>query len=187
MRIVITIIALLVGSYANGDCLYDKKQMLSLELNEFDQNMNGGWRKIAGIEGCKVTAANLIQEYRIANYPNSSALFWHEGQLRAGSGEVEKAIVLFKKSKIPDQHDTFGWNYYVDASIAFLEKDKESLIKSRDLLSSVPKPAELKMVDASGKPVKMKWPPNLSVVDSLIQCFEKAYDEAYANCKLRDD
>lgn len=168
---------------ATENCEHDRERLLSLNLKQFDQDMKGGWRKLAQIEGCKSVAADIIHEYRLKSSPEESILFWHEGQLRAELGENERAAFLFEKTREPDESDKTGWNHYVDASIAFLKKDKEMLLKSRDLLSKVPKPEGLRMVDGNGEPVEIAWPPNLHIVDSFIRCFDKSYSEAYGNCR----
>jgi hypothetical protein len=162
-------------------CAFDRAKLLSLDEHSFDQDMNGGWRSIAQREECTEVAADLIREYRETRGLTSSTLYWHEGQLRALIGSTDEAIRLFEQSRHVD--DTFGWNLYVDASIAFLKGDKPALLAAREALSGLPRPEDLSVQDAQGNVVEVSWPPNLSVVDGLIACFGRGYKEAYGDCR----
>jgi hypothetical protein len=99
-------------------CAFDRAKMLALDEREFDQDFTGGWRTLER-EECWLIAADLIRDYRIAKSPNSKILFWHEGQMRAFAGQTEPAILLFETTREPVTSDSFGWNLYVDATIAF--------------------------------------------------------------------
>jgi hypothetical protein len=149
----------------------------TLGFDAFDQDMNGGWRKIANVPGCEQVAADVIKDYRAFLEGRMSILFWHEAQLRANSGDYAPAIKLMRQS-YKDQ-DFFGWNHYVTATIAFLKNDKKSLLKARKRLAALPDPAERRCVDITGKTITCDaWPPNLDVVDGLITCFGKPYRDA---------
>jgi hypothetical protein len=164
-------------------CAYDKAAMLALSESDFDQSPNGGWRVIAQNEECFIVAADLIDEYRTAHASDSSILYWHEGQLRAMAGYDAEAVALFEKSRSQSDAGSFGWDHYVAATIAFLEKDKGALQEARELLSRVEKPQNIRPpVDPDGNPIEFSWPPNLDVVDRLIACFDKTYKVAYAGC-----
>lgn len=158
-------------------CTYDRSKMLALDQAAFDQDLSGGWRELAERDGCKAAAASLIRAYREANAPGSGILYWHEGQLRAELGETEAASALFERSR--RESDAFGWNYYVDASVAFLNKDRAALQAARNALVQLPRPKGFDPRGPDGKPIKIAWPPNLNVVDGLLQCFDKSYAEAY--------
>jgi hypothetical protein len=144
--------------------------------------MDGGWRALADQEGCLEVAADLIRVYRETRGSKSLMLYWHEGQLRAMAGATERAIELFEHSRNPGK-DTFGWNLYVDATIAFLRQDKPGLMEAREALARLPCPDEFRPRDQQGNPVDVSWPPNLDVVDMLLECFGREYKEAYGNCK----
>lgn len=164
-------------------CSYDKAAMLALSQNDFDQNPSGGWRVIAQKEECLVVAADLINEYRTVHALEASILYWHEGQLRAMVGQNSEAIALFEKSRSESDVGSFGWNYYVAATIAFLQKDQDALREARELLSQVEKPQNMRPpVDPNGNPIEFSWPPNLNVVDLLIACFDESYKVAYGGC-----
>jgi hypothetical protein len=162
-------------------CIFDRAKLLALDEHSFDQDMNGGWRTVAQREGCTEIAADLIRDYRETRGSTSTILYWHEGQLRAMAGSTEEAIRLFEKSR-KTAGDAFGWNFYVDASIAFLKRDKLALLAAREALAGVPRPKDFDPRDAQGNVVLVSWPPNLSIVDGLITCFDRGYKEAYGNC-----
>jgi hypothetical protein len=171
------IAAALAGAPTADPCAYDRHRLLSLDQNAFDQDLEGGWRKLANDRGCALVAADLIRDYReLHRGPMEWLLSWHEGQLRAEAGQTERAITLFQSShKTKDD----SWNLYVDGTIAFLRHDRAGLQAARDKLAAVPKPADFHPIGPDGKPMEMAWPPNLNVLDGLLTCFDRAYDVAY--------
>ncbi|WP_126780166.1 hypothetical protein [Idiomarina ramblicola] len=186
-----------VGSQAESQeqCLSqsERERLLNLDENAFDQDLSGsGWRGIAGKTGCKIAAANLIRDYRKRHGLKKAIIFWHEGQVRAMGNDYISAIKLFEKAKKPQKQNIAGWNEYVEASIAFLKRNRHELVLARQALSTVKAPSEFDVQDGvfeipnnSGKPFKMRWPPNIDVVDGLINCFEESYRYAYGDpaCK----
>lgn len=184
------IVACLSGVAASKEatdvCLTPGTDYLALDFMAFDQTMEAGWREVANRDGCEVAAADLIKEYRTTKSDLSegmlSTMRWHEGQMRAEAGQNEQAIALFETTYKDKENDSFGWNYYVDATIAFLEQDREALSTAREQLAALPKPSDMNMKDADGNPVKIDWPPNLKVVDGFVACFGKSYAESYGDC-----
>lgn len=181
------------ASAANAqDCAYDRAAMLALSFHAFDQDLTpGGWRAVDGV-GCEATAADLIAEYRTYNAAylvngepqQITGLNWHEAQLRASAGQTERAIALFRKTyPRATESDTF----YADATIAFLEKDREALQTARDALAALPEPpwfadAIADLENRTGQ--QFRWPLNLDVVDGFLACFDRSYREAYgADCR----
>ena len=162
------------------DCSYNRTAMIELSQNEFDQDMAGGWRKLANA-GCEQEAADLIADWIRTNKSTSTTLYWHEGQMRASIGQNDAAIALFEKARKSESEDAgWGWNHYVDGTIAFLRGDKAALMASRSRLSLLPELESAKnMTDIDGNPIKIVWPMNLDVLDSLISCWGKSYNEAY--------
>jgi hypothetical protein len=160
-------------------CAFDRAKMLALNESDFDQDFTGGWRTLER-EECWLIAADLIRDYRKAKSPYSKILFWHEGQMRAFAGQTEPAMLLFETTREP-VNDWFGWNLYVDATIAFLNMDKPALLKARAALAKIPKPEnfDLSFKDAQGRVVKFIWPPNLHVLDGFLKCFDQPYKVAY--------
>jgi hypothetical protein len=184
---------------ADADCSYDAGAMLALGEDAFDQDLanGGGWRALERKPGCQAAAAELIAAYRAAHPNASTTLAWHEGQLRASAGQDAQAIALFELARHPADKDKAGWNLYVDASIAFLRHDREALLAARDALAKVAfqggegmpplKDGYLEFPAEAGQPaMKVRWPPNLDVVEGFLNCFESSYDEAYgAACRTR--
>lgn len=155
---------------ASDQCGYDPK-VLDLGFDAFDQDAVAGWRTLSMKPGCEEAAANLVRAYRMNSESYLPLLYWHEAQLRAELGHNAAAVTLMKKSRGPADRDRFGWNAYVDATIAFLQNDRRSLTEARNRLAVLPKP---NIADP-----KRSWPPNLGVVEGLIHCFGETYKIAY--------
>ena len=173
-----------------GDCVsaQERERLLALDEDAFDQDMQGGWRAVAREPRCQEAAADLVRDWRIRHQSTASILFWHEGQIRAGMEERDAAVALFKQSYKPASPGTTAWNAYVDASIAFLAQDKPALLRARENLRQVNPPPEYEVKDgrfeiemSDGSRHSMRWPPNIDVVDGLVNCFDASYDTAYGS------
>lgn len=168
-------------------CLNPDTDYLAMDFMAFDQTMNEGWRAVANKQHCRAEAADLIHRYATQKSGVSagmlSTLRWHEGQLRAEAGQNARAVAMFEQTFKPEKKDRTGWNYYVAATIAFIEQDKAALLASRAQLANLEKPADMNFEDADGNPIDIPWPPNLHVVDRFIACFGKSYSEAYGDCE----
>lgn len=152
-------------------CQVDRRAMLALGMDAFDQDHQGGWRPLSERPGCKGTAADLIRDYRLFMQDRIPILYWHEGQLRADLGQNEAAAQLMDRTRRdPGDERAPWWNAYVDGTIAFLRGNRAALVAARQRLAAVPRPA-----DTGGR----AWPPNLAVVDGLLRCFGRPYAEAY--------
>jgi hypothetical protein len=154
-------------------CNYDREAALALAFKDFDQDPEAGWRRLAAKPACKAEAANLIHDYRSFTLAMMPILYWHEAQLRAETGETEVAVSLMEQSKQPAAADAFGWNAYVDATIAFLRRDRPAFDAARTGLLALPRPAQV--------PGDQEWPPNARVVEGLSKCFGQSYAVAYGN------
>jgi hypothetical protein len=98
------------------------------------------------------------------------ALKWHLAQMHALAGNTASALAAAQLSFSPVQeqmHPDFDWNSYVNATIAFLKKDRAGFDKHR---------ATLKMA-AAKNPANA---PNDEALDRLSRCFDKPYAEASA-------
>ena len=181
-----------------AQCSYDQVQLMALDEQHFDQNLsNGGsgWRALAHRPGCELIAADLIRDYRKVNNNQSSPLLWHEAQLRANAGDYKHAIPVMEQSRESEKKDYIGWYYYVDATIAFLRRDRVALADARAKLAKVQlkpgsgfPPVKNGFVEIhydNGLTRKMRWPLNLDVVDGLIRCFDKPYRTAYGSKDCR--
>jgi hypothetical protein len=178
-------------------CAHDRTRVLALDETAFDQDMQGGWRPLAGKPGCELVAADLLRDYRRAHASEAGILYWHEGQLRANAGQYAQAIALLEHARKPaGVPDKAAWNPYVDATIAFLRRDRPALERAhRTLAASPPPPAgdgmpvfkdghvELDMAD--GRKMKVRWPLNIDVVEGLLDCYDKPYAEAYGEACRR--
>lgn len=156
------------------DCSYSRDEMLSLDQNAFDQDLKGGWHGVANRDGCLEVAADLIRDYREVNGLESTTLYWHEGEVRAWGGATDEAIALMEKSYHVDGNP-FGWNEYVDATIAFLKQDMDGLIKAREAILQIPRHPDF--------PVERLWPPNIKFIDAFIECFGQEYKDSYGRCE----
>jgi hypothetical protein len=171
-------------------CSHDRSRLLALDEAKFDQDTRGGWRPLGDTPGCELVAADLLRDYRQTHGNKSSMLYWHEGQMRAIAGQSGPAAALMEHSRVPVEDDPSGWNFYVDASIAFLRKDRIALDDAHRKLAAVPPmtgedvPALvdgfIELPTADGTTLKMRWPMNIDVVDGLQRCFDKPYKIAYA-------
>jgi hypothetical protein len=170
-------------SVAPDPCPVDRATSLALSQEAFDQDLSGGWRVLAERPGCEGEAAQLIRDYRTATEARIHILYWHEGQLRANIGQYAEAIRLMEASRKAD--DRFGWNPYVDATVAFLRGDRTALVAARATLAELRRPPEFHdRILPNG--FHMSWPPNLVVVDGLIRCFGRPYREAYGLPECRE-
>lgn len=184
---------------ANPDCTYDRASLMALDKVHFDEDTaGGGWRTLAATPGCQAAAADLLRDYRNAHPKDSGLMLWHEAQLRAFAGQTAQAAALMEQTRMPEAADRMGWNPYVDATIAFLRKDRRALEQAHARLAAVPPPVGkgippvidgYMQVDMSdGTTRKIRFPQNIDVVEGLEQCFDKPYIDAYTDaCRRRAD
>lgn len=183
------------GAPAVAVCLSvaERARLLALDQQQFDQDMSnggGGWRALENRPGCERAAADLIRDFRKAHGNARGILSWHEGQLRAAAGDYEQAVPLLDQGREPG--DSVAWNLYADATIAFLRRDRAALLQARERLAAVQPDAGVVVTDGTitvqtpkGDTIKIKWPPNLEVVDALVRCFDKPYKAAYSDNACR--
>ncbi|MEM8725075.1 MAG: hypothetical protein AAGE86_06100 [Pseudomonadota bacterium] len=175
---------------SDTDCSYDLDVMLALDRKAFDQDLTGGgWRALFD-RGCYAEAAELIREWRHEKRDYASILYTHEGQMRAYAGQSEEAIALLRLTYKPADQDAAGWNFYMDGTIAFLARDRKALGVAIERLKAVPVPTNIRAVRADGKPITIKWPLNLDVLEAFERCWERTYAEAAASdgeCRRRED
>lgn len=168
------------------------QQLISLDPWAFDQDMQGGWRVVARQQGCEPAAAALIETY-LHFAPQLDAqsfpiLRWHAGQMHASSGGAEAAIAWFHAAKKPGDD---AWNLYADATIAFLQDDRQAAETARAQLATfMPSEAEQEARrQAIAENPHMTFPDgfvtqpqNLNVVDKLLACWGRPYAQAYGTC-----
>ncbi|MFT3726767.1 MAG: hypothetical protein QM759_02955 [Terricaulis sp.] len=99
--------------------------------------------------------------------------------MSATSGQTDRAIRLFEYSRVSfDESDAL----YGQATIAFLEHNREDLVAARAKLAALPMPswfAEAAAHYHARTGHTATWPSNLDIVDGLIACFDRPYSEAY--------
>lgn len=170
-------------------------RQLSLSQKDFDQDFTGGWRAIDYKDGCNNAAGELIKAYMLYSAPHPPKqmriLRWHAGQTKASAGQIGEAIALFAGSYNPDPERGTEWNLYVDATIAFLQKDKAALQHAHDTLAATTvsentKEQRRKFLNDNPNITMPKGfvdePLNLSPVRDLLNCFDRPYSEAYGKC-----
>ncbi|RFB05835.1 hypothetical protein [Parvularcula marina] len=174
-------------------------RLLELKQRPFDQDFEGGWREIAGRDGCRLAAADAIESYMLFARPygpeHTKILRWHAGQMYAYEQRTDKAIAYFRATYDDVESVAFPgpeWNLYVDATLAFLRGDYDALVAARDELAVQPVPEERKesrrkmLADNPNMTMPEGFidaPMNLNVVKGLVDCFGKPYSQAYGSCE----
>ena len=160
----------------------ERERALRLSFNEFDQTEDGGWRPFYASK-CYATAASLIVAY-IEHHPKIASehymLPFHAGQMFAMAGNHEKAVQYLKLGYSQRESRLVDWNAFVDAHIAFIERDIETLREMRARIAAQPalQPGPGVPDWAVGKRM------NLDVVDGFLACVEEPFDVAYeAPCR----
>ncbi|MCL5031333.1 MAG: hypothetical protein M1480_20205 [Bacteroidetes bacterium] len=140
-----------------------------MDFDTFDQS-DKGWRHIRFLDNYQ-EAADIIIYYidnkKELNEYQKMVLNHHAGQMLASNNNYFEALKHFKKAlySVPESNKQIKWNAYVNATIAFLDKDMPKLLKYKKELETPP-------------PVDGYYP-NLPFVNSFIINFNKTYKEAY--------
>ncbi|MEM9169004.1 MAG: hypothetical protein AAGC56_05075 [Pseudomonadota bacterium] len=177
---------------------------LEMEQGAFDQDLDGGWRAVSSRDGCEDGAGVLISAYIQFSVPKPPEahriLRWHAGQVFAGVDRTDRALAFFAGSyEVGPGAQGDDWDQYVDATIAFLQRDRDGLQAARNRLAAMaPSTEEIAekraYFEANPDVAAMfpNWremiakPQNIDVVDGLIACFDKPYREAYGgSCRGR--
>jgi hypothetical protein len=121
----------LIDLFESG--LFESLDYSGMDPYEFDQTRNG-WRGI----GNKISQINTLHNYisknikqnKFVNFPEAkldpSTLYWHLGQLYAMIDNYDKAIHWMKLSL---SYTDPQWQNYVNATIAFLNNNKDLFLK----------------------------------------------------------
>ena len=113
-----------------------REELLALSFKDFDQSKNG-WRQFQA-SGCFEIIRDLLASY-IQIHPEAKnkhyMLTFHTGQFYAFLGDYDIALKLFAESYSGRVSKWSNWDAFVDANIAFLEKNVEGLEDARDLIS----------------------------------------------------
>lgn len=161
-----------------------EERYLTLSFAEFDQAPGHGWRPYYERQ-CYEIAAKLLRKYIEANPKLAKKHYmlpFHAGQMYAMDGQYRRAVAIMKKAYSDRPSRFVDWNAFVDANIAFLQSDIETLMEMRGRINQQPP-----MPDKPGIP---EWAVgnkmNLEVVEGLVHCFGQAFDVAYSEtCRDR--
>ncbi|MDX1570371.1 MAG: hypothetical protein R3200_07790 [Xanthomonadales bacterium] len=175
MRTILILIGLLLAAphaIAEVDCaaLFAEhlETDLGLSYHEFDQTPRQGFRSLAGA-GCPAEAADLIERYIEETGATEGSLMWHIAQLRAVAGDYEAAIAAARRCIREDDTGDFRWNDYVYGTIAFLQRDRQALIRFRDAVAAG-------VDDHHGNAM------NVRLLNAMVEHFDEDY--AYATSQV---
>lgn len=195
MLVLLAAIGALQAAEPVDPCAHDRAALLALSPEAFDQRMDSGWRPLASRPECREVAADLLAEYRAANWGSLSpdelhVNYWHEGQIRASLGQTARATRLLLAGVNPGG-EANGFEEYAIGTVAFLNGDREALQAARDRLAATPAPADWPDRVAAIREqlgVEVQWPMNLNVLDGLLACFGQPYRDAYrSSCRPGPD
>lgn len=114
------------------------------DVISFFQTENAPWRILAQ-SGCYRHAAWLLDRY-LALHPDLpkemySAIRYETGRMYAAAGEIPMARAQFVAARQIDPPDALPslWNYYVGATLSFLDRDLDSLQYYHEKFSDRPR------------------------------------------------
>lgn len=157
----------------------EHEELLTLGYQQFDQTPGSGWRILADRKQYR-EAARLIETYIAQNQEmtdQQAILHFHAAQLFAFAGDRPAAVAHLEhcRQSVPRGSPAHiierveCWNDYVDATKAFLERDREQLLAARERLAS--------------RPAVQGEIPNLKIVNSLVAHFGETYSTVYKEQK----
>lgn len=164
--------------------------VLGIEYKELNRMLDAMWLEIDNKPGCEADGADFIKGYRknvIGRHIHN--LNYREVQFAAVAGQTERGIALMREviagETVPEMV------HYREAELAFLQRDRAALVAAREKLLSLPEPEGfkryvLRMETRYPDEPQPIWPPNVDVVDRLLNCFEFPYREAYEGCEKSD-
>lgn len=162
---------LLAASPVNCDVSKaERETLLAQDWETFDQKPEGFRTLVMGERYCPREAGKLIAEYLLQHSDLDAKQRYvsefHAGQQFAGVDDRPRALAHFYRGFNPheDVSSSNRWNAYVRATIAFLEKDRDTL------------EASLKVLEAH-QDNRMNAI-NVKLVRSFAANFGKTYDEA---------
>ena len=160
-------IGLLLAAAAAAQCDLSPGQtsrQLSLGYEQFDTQAGpDGWRQL-NARGCVDTAVRLLQDYFTANgnrltSSERSEIAFHRGQALAFAGRDAESVRHFEEALRMGGDDE--WMTYVEATLAFLRRDREALNRARERYAKI-------------APDSMR----LNVLDGFLKCNGESYAKA---------
>ncbi len=154
-------------------------ELLTLGYQQFDQTPGSGWRILADRKEYR-EAAHLIETYMTRHQElteQQAILHFHAAQLFAFAGDTSAAVAHLEYCHQSVPRGSLAhiiervecWNDYVDATKAFLERDRGQLLAARERLAS--------------RPAAQGEIPNLKIVNSFVGHFGETYSIAYKEQK----
>ncbi len=133
MLILILLITLSVESFAGSSCVEQFEDtisnVLSLSYQEYDQTPGVGLRSFS--KNCQYEGAlasiNYLSNKAELTKTQTKNLSFHIGQALAASGHEKESIGYFKSAKYEKNPTELMWNEYIDGTVAFLNKNEETL------------------------------------------------------------
>lgn len=170
--VLLSIVALGTSSLTKADDIescekrYKKVAQAALKLPywEFDQS-ESGFRQL---NKCATEQSLLLGRYIRKQESELRLVRWHFAQALAITGDSTRAIEEALLSRNPlekEQHPTFSWNSYVQATVEFLRDDRVAF----DIQYEIHRAA------SAARPENKI---NLMVLTSLARCFGKPYKVA---------
>jgi hypothetical protein len=161
-----------------------REELLELPFAQFDQQEGSGWRPLYEVR-CYTRAADLIADYMkrhsdlVERHPELANQVYilpaHAGQMYALAGRYDVAIDYLQSANQKTSQALIHWNAYMAATIAFLRRDRDDLLKQRELIARQPP-----MPKSPGVPEWMAGKKvDLDVVDRLIACFDKPFEAGF--------
>jgi hypothetical protein len=142
---------------------------LALDYDAFERREGpAGWR-VLNASGCTDAAVSLLSAYASANDSRltdgqRNELAFHAGQVLALAGREAQAIAHFERATAGAT--TAEWRLYVEATLAFLRRDKDALAAARAAY-------------AASAPGSIR----LRFIDGLVACPAEAYAKA-VHCRM---
>ena len=182
----IGLLALFIGippvkASAGQNCDSFRSLDMAASFSDFDQGER--WWRESFDAACYSVALRDIDNYIKLNHSRLSEselsiLNWHAGQILAYQENYADAVIRFQQTVSASEAD----EYYKQATISFLRRDHAALIKSLHGLETSKPPIDFQEAarayeQESGR--KITWPPNLSIVQHLVECFNENYRKAY--------
>jgi hypothetical protein len=132
----IVIASALCNAHAADCSVADRDAVLASDIKAFDRTPGAGWRLLEK-DGCFFEAAQLIAEYAARN-GRSYALSFHAAQLLLKADRYSEAreqlMLSYRRDATPDQ--PLRWNEFVDAYVAFVDKDTKRLLLARGAIAA---------------------------------------------------
>jgi hypothetical protein len=143
---------------------------MALDYEQFDQTEGSGFRALASL-GCAVQAERLIVAYVGQHAQHASPLWWHAAQMAASAGDYPRASANARRSQAAAARpgdDPLMWDEYLQASIAFFDRDKTALRQHRDRIAATG-------LGFWGNRL------NVNLLDTMLEEFDSGYDAIAAD------